>query len=98
MGVVKLYPDSWAGRFWRVALDLLTAAWVLAWGAVGWILYRLVMAIEVVADGVANTGRTFNHWLDSFEHSVPRGVPLVSDAFQKLATNLQRDGGEPLIQ
>jgi hypothetical protein len=98
MGVVKLYPDSWAGRLWRVLLDLLTAAWILAWAAAGYTLYRLVMTIEVVADGVTGTGRTLNRWLDSFQNSVPKGVPLVSDAFQNLATNLQHDGGEPLIQ
>lgn len=98
MGAVKLYPDSWAGRLGRLALDLLTAAWVLAWALAGWTLYRLVMAVEVVADGISGTGNTLNHWLDTFQHSVPKGVPLISEAFQGLAANLQRDGGEPLIQ
>jgi len=56
------------------------------------------VTVEVIADGIRDTGRTFNDWLQSFKNAVPRGIPYLSDFLQTQASNLQKHTGDPLIQ
>jgi hypothetical protein len=52
----------------------------------------------VIADGIRDTGRTFNDWLQSFKNAVPNGIPYLSDFLRTQASNLQKHTGDPLIQ
>ena len=62
----------------------------------GWEVYQSVLGLEVVANGIADTGRTFNHWVDAFR-STAGGVPVLGSSFRDLASTLQRSAGDPLI-
>lgn len=93
-----LYPERWSGRAWRLALDLLALLWTGAWALAGWTVYRLVMALEVVADAISRTGQTFDDWVRAFQSSVPGNIPGLSGAMRSLADALRRSAGDPLVQ
>ena len=78
--------------------DVVAILWVAFWGVGGWLTYHTVLGLEVIADGIRDTGRTFNDWLQSFKNAVPRGIPYLSDFLQTQASNLQKHTGDPLIQ
>jgi hypothetical protein len=94
----KPYPDAWAGRLWRFALDLAFLGWAAACALAGWTVYRLVAALVVVAHALTGTGQTLDRWVEAFRRSVPHGVPGVSDALVRLAASLERNGGDALIR
>jgi hypothetical protein len=78
--------------------DVLALLWIAFWGVAGWLTYQTVLGLQVIADGIRDTGRTFNDWLQSFKNAVPKGIPYLSDFLQTQASNLQKHTGDPLIQ
>jgi hypothetical protein len=95
---LKFYPDRPWPALWMVFVDLLALAWVAFWGFAGWLTYQTVLGLEVIADGIRDTGRTFNDWLESFRNAVPRGIPYISSFLQDQASQLERHTGTPLIE
>jgi hypothetical protein len=95
--MIKLYPDRFFPAFWRVVGDALTLGWTLAWAALGWLIYQTVLGLQVISDGITNTGTTFNSWIASFRSAVPGGIPLVTDFLFKVADALQKYSGDSLI-
>jgi hypothetical protein len=77
---------------------VLAIAWVAFWAVAGWLTYQTVLGLQVIADGIRDTGRTFNDWLESFKNAVPKGIPLISNFLQTQASNLEKHTGDPLIQ
>jgi uncharacterized membrane protein len=96
--VVTIYPERWPGRLGRLLLDLLALLWTAAWALAGWVVYRLVTGLEVVADSITHTGDTFNGWVRAFRSASPGGIPGLSGALHGLADALQRSGGDPLVR
>ncbi|HVD01755.1 MAG TPA: hypothetical protein VNG93_11515 [Candidatus Dormibacteraeota bacterium] len=94
---LKFYPDRPWPALRKVLLDLLALLWVVFWGGAGWLTYQTVIGLEVIADGIRDTGKTFNDWLQSFRNAVPRGIPYVSSFLQDQASQLERHTGDPLI-
>ena len=88
--MIKLYPDRPFAAFVRVAFDLTTIAWVAAWAALGWLIYKTVLGLQVIADGMTSTGATFNAWIASFRNAVPGGIPLLTQFLLGMADNLDR--------
>ena len=95
--VLKLYPDHVPARVPRIAGDMAVTVWGMLWIAIGFAVYATVMALTVISDGIAGTGRTFNGWLDAFRSISPRGVPLLSQFLQDQTAALKRYGGDQLI-
>jgi hypothetical protein len=93
-----LYPDRWGGRAGRLTLDILVLLWTAAWALAGWAMYSLVMMLEVLADAITSTGRTFESWIEAFRNASPQGIPGISSALGNLANQLQRSGADVLIQ
>jgi hypothetical protein len=96
--MLTIYPWRWAGRLWRLLLDILVVLWTGGWALAGWTVYQLVAALQVVADAISRTGTTFNDWVHAFESAVPGGIPGLSGAMSSLAAILHRSAGDPLIQ
>jgi hypothetical protein len=96
--MLKFYPDRRLPALRRLIQDVLAVLWIAFWGLAGWVTYQTVQGLQVIADGIRDTGRTFNDWLASFKNAVPRGIPYLSDFLQTQATNLQKHTGDPLIQ
>jgi hypothetical protein len=95
--MIKLYPDRTFPAFLRVLGDLITVAWTVAWGALGWLIYRTVLGLQVIADGITSTGTTFNAWIDSFRKAVPGGIPLLTQFLLDTADALRRYSGDSLV-
>jgi len=95
--VLKFYPDHVPARLPRLLGDMLAALWTVVWVAAGVVAYKLVMATEIVADGISNTGHTFNSWLDAFKSATPRGVPVISNFLIGQVNALEKSTGNPLI-
>ncbi len=93
-----LYPERLSGRLTRLLLDVLVVLWTAAWAIAGWEVYRLVAALEVVADSITSTGRTFDSWIQDFRHVTPGGIPGLSSALANLANALQRSTGDVLVR
>jgi hypothetical protein len=96
--LLKFYPDRRLPALRRFVQDVLAIAWVVFWAVAGWLTYQTVLGLEVIADGIRDTGRTFNDWLESFKNAVPKGIPLISNFLQTQASNLEKHTGDPLIQ
>jgi hypothetical protein len=96
--MLKFYPDRRWPAFRRLVQDALALLWTAFWAFAGWTVYQVVLGLQVIADGIRDTGRTFNDWLQSFKNAVPKGIPYLSDFLQNTATSLQRHTGDPLIQ
>jgi hypothetical protein len=96
--MLKFYPDRRLPALRRALQDLLAIAWTIFWAIAGWLTYRTVLGLEVIADGIRDTGKTFNDWLESFKGAVPKGIPLISNFLQSQASQLERHTGDPLIQ
>src|SRR4030081_1795627 len=96
--MLKFYPDRPLPALRRFVQDVLAILWIAFWGVPGWLTYKTVQGLEVIADGIRDTGRTFNDWLQSFKNAVPKGIPYLSDFLQTQASNLQKHTGDPLIQ
>src|SRR6202521_4235103 len=95
--MIKVYPDRFFPAFFRVVGDLLTIVWTLAWAALGWLIYQTVLGLQVIADGISNTGTTFNGWIASFRSAVPGGIPLVTQFLLDTADALRKYSGDPLV-
>lgn len=95
--MLKLYPDPGWLRTRRLVTDLLVVAWSAAWVLIGVGIYRLVISLERVGDGVTGAGQKIDGIISAFRSSVPSGVPLVSSFMNQLSTSLERSSGRPLI-
>src|SRR5712691_1717767 len=95
--MIKLYPDRKFPAFVRVLFDLITIVWTIAWAALGWLIYQTVLGLEVIADGITNTGTTFNSWIDSFRNAVPGGIPFLTQFLLDTAAALRRYSGDSLV-
>jgi hypothetical protein len=93
-----IYPELPAGRLARLLADVLALLWTAAWALVGWHVYLLVIGLEVIADAITSTGRTFDSWIQAFRQATPGGIPGLSGALQGLAGALQRSAGTPLVR
>lgn len=95
--MIKLYPDRTLPALLRGAGDLLTILWSIAWVGLGWLIYRTVLGLQAIADGITSTGTTFNHWIESFRHNVPGGIPYLTQFLLDVADALQKYSGDPLV-
>lgn len=93
-----LYPERLAGRLGRLTFDILAVLWTGASALAGWETYRLVLTLEVLADSITSTGRTFDRWIQAFRHATPAFIPGLSGALSNLATSLQRSTGDALVR
>src|SRR6266566_3766759 len=93
--MIKLYPDRTVPALLRVLADLVTISWTVAWAVLGWLIYKTILGLEVIADGLVNTGTTFNSWITQFRISIAdalrkySGDPLVSAGHQVHDTIIQ---------
>src|SRR5207302_1071707 len=95
--MIKAYPDRAVPALLRVAGDLLSLLWTAGWAVLGWLIYKTVMGLEVIADGITSTGATFNGWITSFRHAVPGGIPYLTQFLLDTADALRRYSGDPLV-
>ncbi len=95
--MLKFYPDHVPARLPRLLGDMLAALWTAIWVAAGLVVYKVVMALNIVADGITNSGRTFNGWIDALKSVTPRGIPGLSSFLLDQERALQRYTGDPLI-
>jgi len=95
--MLKFYPDQRIPAIRRFIQDVLAVLWVTFWAFAGWLTYQTAIQLEVIADGLRDTGRTFNDWLAAFRQAVPKGVPYLSDFLVKQASALQSHTGDSLI-
>src|ERR1700693_2223145 len=95
--MIKLYPDRRFPALVRGVFDAITILWTIAWAVLGWLIYQTVMGLEVIADGITNTGATFNSWIESFRSAVPGGIPLLTDFLLNIADTLRKYSGDSLV-
>jgi hypothetical protein len=95
--LLKPYPDRALPALARVVADVLTLAWMVAWGLAGLAVYQTVMLLESIADGITNTGKTFNSWIAAIRSVTPRGIPYLSNFLLDEANALQRASGDQLL-
>ena len=95
--MIKAYPDRTWPAVKRVVADLITILWSVGWALLGWLIYRTVLGLEVIADGITSTGKTFNDWIDSFRHAIPGGIPYLTQFLMDTANALQRYSGDSLL-
>src|ERR1700694_5320235 len=95
--MIKLYPDRFLPAFLRVLGDLITLGWTVAWAALGWLIYKTVLGLQVIADGITSTGTTFNAWIASFRNAVPGGIPFLTQFLLDTADALRKYSGDPLV-
>ncbi|GAC1345383.1 MAG: hypothetical protein NVSMB29_19570 [Candidatus Dormibacteria bacterium] len=98
MPALRPYSSTPLRALWRILTDLLAAAWVALAVLAGMAVYKVVMSLEIIADGIARTGRLFDSVIGDFRSHVPRNVPFISDSLRNLADALQHDSGDPLIR
>ena len=95
--MIKPYPDRAVPALLRVFSDVLTIGWTIAWAVLGWLIYKTVLGLEVIADGLTNTGTTFNGWIEQFRHAIPGGIPGVTQFLINIADSLRKYSGDPLV-
>lgn len=95
--MLKLYPDRRWPAFLRVLADTIVFAWAVVWAYLGFLIYQTIMGLEVIADGIKNTGMTFNQWIAAFRHAVPGGIPILTQFLLNAANTLERYSGDPLV-
>lgn len=95
--MVKLYPDPGLQRTWRIVADVLVAAWSAFWLFAGVEIYRLVISLQRLADGITGAGQQIDGIIAAFRSSIPGGLPLVSSFFDQLSNSLEQSSGRPLI-
>jgi hypothetical protein len=95
--MIKLYPDRAVPALLRVLADLITIAWTVAWAILGWLIYRTILGLEVIADGLTNTGTTFNGWITQFRAAIPGGIPGVTQFLINIADALRKYSGDSLV-
>ncbi len=94
---MRVYPDLFVRRLSWLTIDLLMAAWIVIWVLVGRAVERLILRLDVLAQGLIGAGHTFNDWLTSFQQAVPANVPFLTDFVRHQAELLRRHSGDPLI-
>ncbi len=95
--MLKIYPDRRWPAFLRVFADTTVFVWTVAWAYLGFLIYQTVMGLEVIADGIKNTGMTFNQWIAAFRKAVPGGIPILTKFLQDTADTLRHYSGDPLV-
>jgi hypothetical protein len=95
--MIKLYPDRTLPALLRVLADLVTVSWTVAWAVLGYLIYQTVMGLEVIAEGLTNTGNTFNGWIAQFKNAIPGGIPGVTQFLMNVADALRKYSGDPLV-
>ena len=95
--MLKIYPDRRWPAFLRVLADTVVFAWTVIWAYLGFLLYQTVLGLEVIADGIRNTGSTFNQWIAAFRHAVPGGIPILTKFLQDTADTLRHYSGDQLV-
>ena len=95
--MLKLYPDRPLQALLRVLADTTVFVWTFAWAYLGFLIYQTVMGLEVIADGITNTGMTFNQWIAAFRKAVPGGIPILTKFLQDTADTLRQYSGNPLV-
>ena len=95
--MIKVYPDRRWPAFLRVLADTVTTAWSIVWAYLGFLIYQTVMGLEVIADGITNTGTTFNSWIASFRRAVPGGIPFLTQFLLDTADALKKYSGDSLV-
>jgi hypothetical protein len=95
--MLKIYPDRRWPAFLRVVADTTVFFWTVVWAYLGFLIYSTVMGLEVIADGIKNTGMTFNQWIGAFRKAVPGGIPILTKFLQDTADTLRQYSGEPLV-
>lgn len=95
--MLKIYPDRRWPAFLRVLSDTSVSVWTVAWAYLGFLLYQTVMGLEVIADGIKNTGMTLNQWIAAFRKAVPGGIPILTKFLQDTADTLSHYSGNPLV-
>src|SRR2546426_2181936 len=95
--MLKIYPDRRWPAFLRVLADSIVSFWTVVWAYLGWLIYQTVMGLEVIADGITNTGATFNQWIAAFRAGIPGGIPLLTKFLQDVANGLRHYSGDQLV-
>jgi hypothetical protein len=95
--MLKVYPDRRWPAFLRVLSDTTVFFWTVVWAYLGFLIYSTVMGLQVIADGVKNTGMTFNQWIGAFRSAVPGGIPILTKFLQDTADTLRHYSGDPLV-
>src|SRR5438132_1002911 len=95
--MIKPYPDRAVPALLRVFSDVFTIGWTVAWAVLGWLIYKTILGLEVIADGLVRTGNTFNGWIMQFRNAIPGGIPGVTQFLINIADALRRYSGEPLV-
>ena len=95
--MLKIYPDRRWPALLRVLADTTVIFWTAAWAYLAYLIYSTVMGLEVIADGIKNTGTTFNQWIGAFRKVVPGGIPILTKFLQDTADTLRHYSGDPLV-
>jgi len=95
--MLKIYPDRRWPAFLRVLADTVVFFWTIVWAYLGFLIYQTVMGLEVIANGISNTGMTFNQWIGAFRKAVPGGIPILTKFLQDTADTLRHYSGDPLV-
>lgn len=95
--MLKIYPDRRWPAFLRVLSDTIVFFWTIVWAYLGYLIYSTVMGLEVIADGIKNTGLTFNQWIGAFRKAVPGGIPILTKFLQDTADTLRHYSGDQLV-
>jgi hypothetical protein len=95
--MLKIYPDRRWPAFLRVLADTTVFFWTVVWAYLGFLVYSTIMGLEVIADGIKNTGMTFDQWIAAFRNAVPGGIPILTKFLQDTADTLRHYSGDPLV-
>src|SRR5258708_13673311 len=88
--MIKVYPDRPVAALLRVLADVVTTSWTVAWAVLGWLIYKSILGLAVIADGLVSTGTTFNGWITQFRTAIPAGIPGVTQFLINIADALRR--------
>ena len=94
----KLYPDRRWPALLRMMSDTASVVWTVGWAYLGFLIYSTVMGLEAIADGIKNTGMTFNSWIGAFRSAIPGGIPILTKFLQNTADALKHYSGDQLVQ
>lgn len=83
----KLYPDLWRPRLGYLFADLVCLLWIALWLYIGDAVYRAVMTLSVIANGVIATGQAMNAAVADVQQRID-DVPLIGGNLHGLLTPL----------
>jgi hypothetical protein len=95
--MLKFYSEVWPARIREVAADVATWAWVVLWTVIG---FRINEAIAQFAEAgrILSGGGQNLQGAGAQLGDALRGVPLIGEGVDDLATNAFGAAGEPFIQ